>query len=92
MYLTCVCGTSLSDIGQPNNVEHLLLSGYALERLQDLADDEVEKAGRIDMWPKHWDASGATEVWRCWQCRRLMFNVRGPREEIVVYHFERKGI
>jgi hypothetical protein len=92
MYLKCECGTVLSDVASPNDVEHLLLSYRAKERLQDLVDDEVASDGTIRMWSEHWEQSGAIDVWRCPDCVRLYFNARGAPSEIIVYRLERRGL
>ncbi len=82
----------MSDVAAPNDIEHLLLSYRAKERLQDLVDAEVAKSGRIDLWPEHWESAGAVDVWRCPNCGRLYFNPRGSASEVTVYRFERKGL
>ena len=92
MYLKCECGTVLSDVASPNDVEHLLLSYRAKERLQDLVDDEVASDGTIRMWSEHCEQSGAIDVWRCPDCVRLYFNARGAPSEIIVYRLERRGL
>jgi hypothetical protein len=92
MQLECVCGTALSDTGYPNDIEHLLIGTHAIERLQEVVDKEVEKEGRIDLWPEHWDESGAIEVWKCFKCGRLYMNIKQPPERIVVYSIERIGL
>jgi hypothetical protein len=92
MRLECLCGYMMADTGQPNDVEHLLISCRSMERLQDLADEEVKKDGIIDMWPEHWEQSGASEIWKCLKCNRLYFNPKGPRTQIMVYAIEKTGI
>jgi len=92
MYLQCICGNVMNDIGAPNNVEHLLLSYYAMERLQDLVDQEVSTNGQVDLWPEHWDDAGAIVVWKCLDCDRLYLNAKSKKEDVVVYKIERKGI
>lgn len=76
MKITCKCGFVLSDSGSPNDMEHVLVSDRQVEALQDLVDNEVEADGEIQMWPEHWEESGATEIWKCEQCDRL--HVMGP--------------
>lgn len=92
MHITCICGTVLSNTALPNDVEHLLLSTRAIEWLQHLVDREVNKDGTVDLWPEHWEQSGAVEVWKCFECNRLYFNVGGPPEKLVVYSAERTGV
>jgi len=92
MYLKCDCGAVLTDVASPNDIEHLLLSYRAMERLQDLVDTEVGQEGEVQMWPEHWEQAGALVVWRCTTCGRLYLNARGPASEVVVYRFEKKGI
>ena len=92
MFLKCVCGTVLDDVGAPNNVEHLLLSYRAMEKIQDLVDDEVAAVGKVDSWVDHWDDAGSLKVWRCYNCARLYINAMGPPEDIVIYAIERKGM
>ena len=64
MHLECLCGALLADTGYPNDTEHFLAGSRSVEMLQHLADDEVRKSGVIDMWPEHWDESGAVEAWQ----------------------------
>ena len=92
MYLKCDCGLVLNDIASPNDVEQIMLSDRAKERLQDLVDVEVERERKISMWPEHWEDAGAIDVWRCPNCGNLYFNARGAQSEIIVYRFERKGL
>jgi len=92
MYLKCSCGNVMNDIAGPNTVEHVLLSDYAQERLQDLVDKEVATNGQVDLWPEHWDEAGSIDVWKCQDCDRLYFNARGKKEDIVVYKIEKKGL
>ena len=92
MLMTCNCGTRLDDIAAPHSVEHLLLNYAAMEKVQDLADAEVEAHGRIDEWPEHWERSGAIVVWRCHVCERLYFNAKGRPEDVIVYAVERRGL
>jgi hypothetical protein len=92
MHLKCECGNVMTDIASPNDIEHLLLSYRAKEKLQDLVDAEVAKAGEIRMWPEHWEEAGAIDVWRCPDCSRLYLNARKAPSEIVVYKLERKGL
>lgn len=93
MFLKCIhCGTTLDDIAAPNNVEHLFLSSYAKEKLQDLVDEECSADGEIDMWPEHWEESGAVEIWKCFQCGRLYLDPKGDVEKVVVYAIEQVGI
>jgi hypothetical protein len=93
MNLKCICGNfSMSDAGHPNNVEHVLLDAYSLEKLETLVDEEVSENGQIDMWPEHLDTAGAVEIWKCLECGRLYINPSGNPEEVIVYSVERKGI
>ncbi len=92
MQIECACGLMLSNTGQPNDVECLLVPSRSIEKLQDLIDEEVATNGSVDMWPEHWEESGAIEVWRCRQCGRLYFNANKSRENIVVYNIEKTGI
>jgi hypothetical protein len=82
----------LDDIAAPNEVEHLLLSYRAKEKLQDLADEQCSAEGEIDMWPEHWEASGAVEAWRCFECGRLYVDPKGDPEQVVVYEIQQVGI
>jgi hypothetical protein len=82
----------MTDVASPNDIEHLLLSYRAMEKLQDLVDSEAAKEGRIRMWPEHWEQAGAVDVWKCPDCGRLYLNVRGPASEVIVYRFEKKGL
>lgn len=91
MNLKCACGYWMSDVGAPNDTEHLLLSNRAQERLQDLVDDQVRREGVVDMWPEHWEACGALEAWVCPSCRRIYVNPKGPGEGVIVYAVERVG-
>jgi hypothetical protein len=92
MFLTCICGHRMSDVASPNTIEHRLLSNRAWEKLQDLVDEECAKAGSIDSWPEHWEASGATDVWRCPECGRLYLNARDEPAKILVYKLEQTGL
>ena len=91
MYLECICGNVMNDIAAPNSVEHLLLSYAAMERLQDLVDQEVSVDGEVSLWPEHWKEAGAIVVWRCPACDRLHLNSTGQKEDMVVYKIEKKG-
>ena len=71
MYLKCECGHVMTDVAAPNNVEHVLLSYSAKERLQDLVDEEFLTNGEIDLWPEHWKEAGGIDVWKCPQCGRF---------------------
>jgi hypothetical protein len=82
----------LSDTAQPNDIEHLLISSRSIERLQDLVDDEVRKEGVVDMWPEHWEQSGAVEIWKCYKCHRLLLRPRESPDKIVVYSVEKIGL
>jgi hypothetical protein len=82
----------LSNAGAPNDTDHVLLSNRVMERLQDLVDNEVETAGRIDSWPEHWADAGSIRVWKCHRCHRLYLNTAGEPEDIIVYSIERKGL
>jgi hypothetical protein len=62
-----------------------------MERLQELVDKQVEKEGVVDMWPEHWEQSGAIDVWKCFQCKRLFFSPKGEPEKIVIYSIEKIG-
>jgi hypothetical protein len=92
MILKCFCGNQLDDIGYPNNVENLLVSTEAEERLQDMVDKEVNESGEIQMWPEHWEESNAISVWKCYECNRLYFNPEGEPEKVIVYNIEQVGI
>jgi hypothetical protein len=94
MRFTCFCGNSLSNTGQPNDIEHVLLSSRGIERLQDLADAEVSTEGTINEWPEHWEESGAIDVWKCSGCNRLYVFPRGSSDfdKVVVYSVECVGI
>jgi hypothetical protein len=94
MKFTCLCGNPLSNTGQPNDTEHLLLSNRGVERLQDLADAQVSAEGIIDEWPEHWEESGAIEVWKCLECNRLYVFPSNSFDfdKVVVYKVERTGI
>jgi hypothetical protein len=92
MKLECICGNLMNDVGYPNDTEHLLIGTRSIERLQDLVDREVEEAGTVDMWPEHWDDSGATVVWKCYKCSRLYVNPQGTAENVIVYAIEKVGI
>jgi hypothetical protein len=91
MYLECICGNVMNDIASPNSVEHLLLSYSAMERLQDLVDQEVSTNGKVDLWPEHWEEAGAIVVWRCQDCARLYLNAKSQKEDVAVYKIEKKG-
>lgn len=90
--LKCICGHTIDDIAAPNEVEHLLVSYRAMERLQDLVDEECGPSGSIDMWPEHWEESGAVDVWKCPICERLYVNPKGKPEDVVIYKIERIGL
>jgi hypothetical protein len=92
MYLECLCGNVMNDVAAPNAVEHLLLSYSAMERLQDLVDQEVSTNCEVNLWPEHWEAAGAVVVWKCPNCDRLYLNAKGPKENIVIYKIEKKGL
>ncbi len=92
MYITCLCGNTIDNVGSPNDSEHLLLNSYATERLQDVVDKEVSENKSVDMWPEHWDESGAIEVWKCIWCGRLLFHPKGNPKEVLVYKLETKGL
>ena len=92
MYLKCSCGNVLTDVGAPNNVEHLLLSYYAMERLQDMIDEEVAKNCIVDSWPEIWEAAGSVDVWKCEECNRLYMNPRGSADSVIVYNVEKIGL
>ena len=92
MYLRCLCGECLSDIGAPNDTEHVLLSNRVVERFQDLADEEVAAAGIVDSWPEHWENAGSIQLWKCYKCHRLYMNVMGKPEDIIVYSVEQTGL
>jgi hypothetical protein len=70
----------------------VLLSDRCKEKLQDLVDDECASAGRIDMWPEHWEAAGALIVWRCSNCGRFYLNPLGDPGQVEVYALEGRGI
>lgn len=90
MFLQCECGQMLNDNAFPNNVQHLLLTTYAQERLQDSVDKEVIADKVVDMWPEHWEESGVINVWKCFVCNRLYLNVGNENEDIIVYKVEKK--
>jgi hypothetical protein len=92
MYLKCECGNVMTNVAAPNTIEHLLLSNRSQEHLQDLVDEEVSTNGQVDLWPEHWEESGAIDVWKCQVCGRLYLNARGNLEDIVVYKIEKKGL
>jgi hypothetical protein len=92
MRMICVCGTMLSNVGQPNDTEHLMMTSKSIETLQDLADEEVAKEGTIDLWPEHWEQNGAVEVWKCHKCDRLYVDPNGPADQVVVYAIEKIGV
>ncbi len=92
MELKCICGNVMSDIGSPNDTEHLLISNRSVERLKDLVDSQIERNGIVDEWPEHWEQSGALEVWKCYACKRLYMSPKGPADEIIVYKMEKTGI
>jgi len=81
----------MNDIAAPNSIEHLLLSYAAMERLQDLVDQEVSADGKVSLWPEHWEEAGAIVVWRCPNCARLHLNARSQKEDVVVYKIEKKA-
>jgi hypothetical protein len=90
--LRCVCGHTIDDIAAPNDVEHLLVNYRAMERLQDLVDEECAADGSIDLWPEHWEESGAVEVWKCPFCERLYVDPKAEPEDVVVYSIKRIGL
>jgi len=92
MRFECKCGNLLNDVGYPNDTEHFLLNTRSIERFQDLVDDEVSKEGQVEMWPEHWEQSGAVVIWKCHQCGRLYVNPGGRPQEVVVYSIERIGL
>ena len=92
MYLKCICGNVMTNVASPNEVEHVLLSDHAQERLQDLVDQEVSTNGKVDLWPEHWEEAGSIDVWKCQDCGRLYLNAKGKKEDVVVYKLEKKGI
>ena len=92
MFIKCLCGNTMNDIAAPNQVEHLLLSSAAMEKLQDLVDGEVSSNREIELWPEHWEESGAISVWKCPDCGRLYLNVSEDADSVVVYKFEQKGV
>jgi hypothetical protein len=92
VHLKCLCGNYLSDAGHPNETEYLLVSTSSQEKLQDLVDEEVADNAIVDMWPEHWEDSGAAEIWKCCECKRLYFNVLGSIEEVIVYKIEQQGL
>ena len=92
MFLQCLCGHVMNDIASPNEVQHLLISDAVMERMQDLVDREVAAEGAEDLWPEHWEESGAIPTWKCHHCQRLLVGVGGKPEDIVVYKVEQKGI
>ncbi len=92
MYLSCVCGKVMNDVAAPNKVEHLLLSYSAMERLQDLVDQEVSTTCEVRLWPEHWKESGAIDVWKCPDCGRLYLYAKEDPEKVLVYVIEEKGV
>jgi hypothetical protein len=92
MDLKCACGNVMSDVGSPNETEHLLVSSRSIERLQDSVDTEVESDKIVDGWPEHWEKSGATEVWKCHVCKRLYISPKGTPSKVVVYAIEKIGV
>ena len=92
MRFPCLCGNSLSNAGQPNETEHVLLSSRSVEHLQNLADAEVSAKGIINDWPWHWEESGAIEVWKCSDCQRLYMSPGKGFDKVVVYKVEQVGI
>jgi hypothetical protein len=92
MRIQCLCGNSPSNTAYPDNIQHVLLDAYAVEKLQDAVDEEVKESGVVDMWPEHWDSSGAIEVWKCLECERLHFYPKGDPKDALVYKLERKGL
>lgn len=56
----CECGTILSSVGSPNNVEHYILNDYQMESLE--LEDTCDKI--FDL---------AISVWKCYDCKRLTF-------------------
>lgn len=89
MYLKCLCGNIMNDVGAPNVVEHLLLNYSAMERLQDLVDKEVSTSSEVSLWPEHWEEAGAITVWRCPNCDRLYFDPKNDNKNMVVYKIEK---
>jgi hypothetical protein len=65
MYLKCLCGAVLDDIGSPNDVEHELVSFHSKEKLESLVNNEIKEDGKVDMWPEHWEDSGSIITWKC---------------------------
>jgi hypothetical protein len=92
MFLKCLCGNVMNDIAAPNGVEHILLSYSAKERLEHLVHKEVSSDCTVDMWPEHWEESGAIDVWKCPDCGRLYFNAKGNTDDVIVYKIEKKRI
>ena len=92
MFIKCLCGQVLNDTAAPNDVEHILMSYQAMERLQDLADEEVAAEGAIHCWPEHWEVSGAIKIWKCGTCSRLYFGIGGKPEKIIIYKIEQTGL
>jgi hypothetical protein len=82
----------MSNSGHPNDVEYLLVGTREQEKLQHLADSEVSKDGRIDLWPEHWEDSGAKVLWNCVECGRLYLNATEDLGEIIVYKIEKQGL
>jgi len=93
MRFRCVCGRTLSNSGVPNAIEHLFISSYGIEKLQDLVDVQSEEnRGPTDDWPENWEDSEAIEVWKCSDCQRLYFSPSEGFESTVVYKVEQIGI
>ncbi len=92
MYLQCLCGNVMNDIAAPNSVEHLILNYAAMERLQDLVDQECSLNGVVDLWPEHWEESGAVEMWKCPECGRLYLYPKGDPKDVQVYKLEKSGL
>ncbi len=92
MKLNCLCGSQMCNIGAPNDIEHLLINSYSIEKIQDLVDSEIERNGSVDEWPEHWEQSQALDVWKCRECQRLYVNPNGPAEKVIVYSIEKVGI
>jgi len=88
MNLKCRCGNVLSNAGSPNGVEHMLISDYSKERLQDAVDRDVRANGVIDSWWDHWKQSGALELWMCLNCKRLYVSPDASGEKMLVYSIE----
>ena len=92
MNIRCSCGNVMSDVGAPNDTEHLLISNHSMEHLQDMVDAQVETDGIIDEWPEHWERSNTKVVWKCTACERLYLDPEGPVDQVRVYAIEKIGI